>query len=159
MIAGRTSPKNTNDDWARSPSAMFAAGVLGIAPLLTLWMALTRTFQRDQRLTQPMTLGTSDAETDQRFQPAQTRASAIRLIDVNRADLGELDLLPGIGPALGQRIIAYRTAHGPFTTIESLGRVSGIGPRTLEKLRPLVTLGEVVQEPAADVSDGYTTDN
>ena len=159
MSAGRTSPMQATDDWARSPSAMFAAVVLGIASVCTLWMGVSRDLQRDH-----LRLGTtgSDVSPGGTTQPAiagSARASAIRLIDVNRADLGELDLLPGIGPAMGQRIIEYRTVHGPFTTIESLQRVSGIGPRTLEKLRPLVTLGEVVQEPASDVGDGYTTGN
>lgn len=70
------------------------------------------------------------------------KPSAVRLIDMNTAPLSELDLLPGIGPALGQRIIDHRDEHGPFNRIEDITQVSGIGPRTLDKMRTLITLGE-----------------
>lgn len=48
-------------------------------------------------------------------------------ININRATAGELDSLPGIGPVLASRIIDYRKANGPFTTVEDLQKVSGIG--------------------------------
>lgn len=88
--------------------------------------------------------------------PQSTRpVDATKHIDVNTASLAELDLLPGIGPALGRRIIDYRQKHGPFETVEALQRVSGIGPKTLEKIRPLVVVGrrqadEASEEKAAD---------
>jgi competence ComEA-like helix-hairpin-helix protein len=52
-------------------------------------------------------------------------------VDVNRASEEELTRLPGIGPALAARIVAFREAHGPFATLEDLERVSGIGPQTV----------------------------
>jgi len=52
-------------------------------------------------------------------------------IDINRATLDDLITLPGIGPALAQRIIDYRLEHGPFGSVEELERVSGIGPQTV----------------------------
>lgn len=61
-------------------------------------------------------------------------------INVNKATQAELELLPRVGPALAQRIIEYRNTHGPFHHIEDLDKVKGIGPKTLEKLRPLVTI-------------------
>jgi len=61
-------------------------------------------------------------------------------VDINRAGVAELDTLPGIGPNLAGRIVAYRQAHGPFRRIEDLLRVPGIGPNKLEQLRPHVTV-------------------
>ena len=69
--------------------------------------------------------------------PPATTAS---LVNVNTADVAQLETLPGVGPVLAQSIIDHRTEHGPFTTIEGLMDVSGIGPATLEEIRELVTL-------------------
>jgi competence protein ComEA len=57
-------------------------------------------------------------------------------VDVNRADWPELIQLPGIGPTLAQRLIDEREQNGPFRDVEDLGRVSGVGPRTLERIKP-----------------------
>ena len=62
-------------------------------------------------------------------------------IDVNRATAAELRRLPGIGPTLSQRIVETREQQ-PFRSVEELRRVRGIGAKTLEKLRPFVTVGE-----------------
>lgn len=60
-------------------------------------------------------------------------------IDVNRASFSELLTLPGIGPALAERILQYRWVHGPFRSVDDLLNVPGIGPRLLERLRDRVT--------------------
>lgn len=62
------------------------------------------------------------------------------IIDVNTASVERLQDLPGIGPALSGRIDAHR-AQQPFRTVDDLRAVRGIGPKTLEALRPLVTVG------------------
>ncbi|MDX2018238.1 MAG: ComEA family DNA-binding protein [Planctomycetota bacterium] len=62
-------------------------------------------------------------------------------IDLNRATKEQLEMLPGIGPALAQRIIDDRTARGPFRSVDDLDRVSGIGKKTIDKFRAKVTVG------------------
>lgn len=62
-------------------------------------------------------------------------------IDLNRATKEQLETLPGIGPALAQRIIDDRTARGPFRSVDDLDRVSGIGKKTIDKFRAKVTVG------------------
>lgn len=64
-------------------------------------------------------------------------APAARL-DLNTADERALDGLPGIGPVLAARIVQHRREHGPFRDPDELLAVRGIGPRLLERLRPLV---------------------
>jgi competence protein ComEA len=59
-------------------------------------------------------------------------------IDVNKADWPELALLPNIGEQLAKRIVADRTQNGPFRDLADLGRVRGIGPRTLESMQPFL---------------------
>jgi competence protein ComEA len=61
-------------------------------------------------------------------------------VNLNTATAAELERLPGIGTALAARIIADRERNGPYRRIEDLDRVSGIGPATIARLRPLVTV-------------------
>jgi competence protein ComEA len=61
-------------------------------------------------------------------------------VNINTADLEALIALPGIGPALARRIIAYRRQHGPFTSIDQLIDIQGIGPRNIDEFRHLVTV-------------------
>lgn len=62
-------------------------------------------------------------------------------IDLNTADSATLQTLPGVGPVTAESILTWRTEHGRFSTIDELLEVSGIGPRTLDKLRPRVIVG------------------
>ena len=61
-------------------------------------------------------------------------------MNINTASKKELDALPGIGETLAQRIIDYRSANGPFSTVDELTKVKGIGAKTLEKLKPYATV-------------------
>ncbi|WP_246123685.1 ComEA family DNA-binding protein [Cellulomonas terrae] len=74
-------------------------------------------------------------------EPAPAGASAPGgadgLVDLNTADAAALDALPGIGPVLADRIVGHRQ-DGPFTTVDELADVAGIGPTLLERLRDLV---------------------
>ncbi len=61
-------------------------------------------------------------------------------ININTATAQELDLLPDIGPTRANAIIAYRQEYGPFTCVEDLLNVDGIGPKILEKILPYITV-------------------
>jgi competence protein ComEA len=74
-------------------------------------------------------------------QPLEPAAPPLRkLINVNTASQGELELLPGIGPALAKRIIEFRTTRGTFKRVDDLDAVKGIGPKILERIRSQVTV-------------------
>jgi competence protein ComEA len=67
-------------------------------------------------------------------------ASSAAPVDLNTADSTALQALPGIGPVTAEAILTWRDEHTRFSTVEELEEVSGIGPRTLERLRPLVVV-------------------
>ena len=78
--------------------------------------------------------------------PAATSAptsssSAGNKININTATAKELEALPRIGPSIAQRIVDYRTANGPFQTIEDILKVQGIGPATFAQIKDLITVG------------------
>ena len=60
-------------------------------------------------------------------------------VDLNTATVEQLQTLSGIGPVLAQRIIDYRTAHGPFASVDGLQQVGGIGPAKFAELKDHVT--------------------
>ncbi|OAV76494.1 ComEA family DNA-binding protein [Dietzia sp. 111N12-1] len=62
------------------------------------------------------------------------------LVDLNTADAAALESLPGVGPVTASSILAWRAANGSFSSVDQLVEVDGIGPATLARLRPLVTV-------------------
>ena len=72
--------------------------------------------------------------------PAGSAQKGSAPVNINTATAEELQTLPRIGPAMAQRIIAWREAHGGFRSVDELDAVPGIGPSMLENLRPLVTI-------------------
>lgn len=70
--------------------------------------------------------------------PSAPADGAGAVVDLNTATVEQLDTLPGIGPVTASAIVAWRGANGPFSSVEQLGDVDGIGPARLEKLRDRV---------------------
>ncbi len=63
-------------------------------------------------------------------------------ININTSDLTALDKISGVGPAIAQRIIDWRSQNGNFQTIEDIKSVKGIGDATFEKMKDMITVGE-----------------
>jgi competence protein ComEA len=82
----------------------------------------------------PSTGVTADAATDDASGPA--------VININSASAAELDALPGVGPAIAQRIIDYRTERGPFQTVDELANVGGISAAMVDEIRAQITVSE-----------------
>jgi competence protein ComEA len=81
-------------------------------------------------------------------------ASLTYQVDLNHADRAELLQLPGVGESLAARILDYRSKHNGFGQVEDLRKVRGVGPMTMEKLRPCVCvcpMDEIEEEPDAPV--------
>ncbi|MBX3270049.1 MAG: helix-hairpin-helix domain-containing protein [Sandaracinaceae bacterium] len=97
-------------------------------------------------LAQPRPTSSSATDLEKHARPALDTPQRQRVleeepIDVNAASPAELELLPRIGPSLAARIVEARERDGPFESVDDLGRVRGIGPRTVDRLRGLVTAG------------------
>ena len=63
------------------------------------------------------------------------------LVNINNAELAELETLPGIGPATAQKILDYRTVNGPFSDIAAIMEVPGIGQGKFDEIKELITSG------------------
>jgi len=70
--------------------------------------------------------------------PVGTSAPGAK-VSLGIATIEQLDELPGIGPVTAQKIVDWRTSHGPFRSVEDLDDVPGVGPARIEQLRELVT--------------------
>ena len=68
-------------------------------------------------------------------QPASKPAPTAATVDLNTATAAELDALPGIGPALAERVLAHRAQHGRFRSVDELEKVPGIGPSLVARVR------------------------
>ncbi|OBK77277.1 ComEA family DNA-binding protein [Mycobacterium sp. 1274761.0] len=136
---------------ARTADALAAAGgALDGADLIGLNMA-RRVSDGEQIIVgiaaapgEPTTMGSSVAAEPSTSaspgspEPAESSPAAKGSIDLNTATEDQLDALPGVGPVTAAAIIAWRTAHGSFTSVDQLAEVDGIGPARLEKLRAQV---------------------
>ena len=61
-------------------------------------------------------------------------------VDINTADVEQLDELPEVGPSTAESIVEYRQTNGQFSSVDELEEIPGIGPATLEKIAPFATV-------------------
>jgi competence protein ComEA len=135
--SGQQSPERAGFWLRRSDQFVFAVVAIVLLALLVMsWIRLTR-------------WGTVPVEIDR----LKERQFDYRL-DINSATWVEWTQLDGIGDSLARRIVADRESNGPFSSIDELRRVKGIGPKTLEKIRPWLTMGpENSNKNSPDSSD------
>lgn len=79
-------------------------------------------------------------------QQAAKPGSPLFELDINTATAGQLQALPDVGPRIAERIVMEREANGFFRSVDELQRVHGMGPKTLDKLRPMLTVGGPMSE-------------
>lgn len=97
-------------------------------------------------LAQPLTDGTKVDVPLRGQQPSVpvpagvTPSPTLAMVNINAADQAALESLPGVGPVTAAAILEYRSRVGSFSSIDELLEVSGIGPATLEEMRPYVTI-------------------
>lgn len=100
----------------------------------------SETSSKQGRVSAPPESSTNAPEVKLPSPPAKSIAAKPSLINLNSATKTELEALPGIGPTKAQAILDYRTSNGPFIRVDDLIKVKGIGPKTLEKIKPQLTL-------------------
>ena len=83
---------------------------------------------------------------------AETSRFPVKQVALNEASLEELRQVPGIGPVLAERIVAYREEHGQFAALADLQAVRGIGPQSLARLAEYLTVPGASPEPAPAAS-------
>lgn len=114
--------------------------VLGAFLIFTLGFFLGRRLARPAvtiRVSESTEPAAAEPEENTRFFLTESSEK----VDINTADQAALEELPGIGPVLAQRIIAYREEHGPFNSLSELTKVEGIGEKTLENLSQYIKVG------------------
>ncbi|MFH1379766.1 MAG: ComEA family DNA-binding protein [bacterium] len=72
--------------------------------------------------------------------PPDIPAPITPLIDINTATAQEFTSLPGIGPVIAERIIAYRIKHGAFTQLHDINKIKGIGSKKFDRFKPYICI-------------------
>jgi len=130
--------------WGREMRAglIFVTAALLLGSGFRTWR---RTHQeRFQSIVEALERSEQEAPVPAESDSAATATPAPARIDPNRADSASLTRLPGIGPALAARIVAERERNGRFDSPEALRRVRGIGPKTLERIRPFLEVAPIL---------------
>lgn len=121
---------------ARVSEALDLAGLLESAD--TSGLPLARVLQDEQSLTVPEQTASSPTASPEHSRTSQDNPS--ELINLNQATETELQELPGIGPAIAERVRAHRDLEGPFQSLDELSDVSGISDRMVDELRDHLTV-------------------
>lgn len=108
--------------------------IISLAASLSLAVCVCGCSKRSRNLSLPATQQTNDLQ-----RPALTQSTPQR-INLNTASAQELETLPGIGPALAERIIEHRNKYGPFRKPEHLIIMRGISDKRFQNLRDLITV-------------------
>ncbi len=129
--------------------------VLGFLSVLLAAGAILTLYKKNSRPVSPALLLSVTEVSPGRFakSPPKNQSPAFSPVDLNRAGADELERLPGLGPALAERILEYREKNGNFKTIQELLRVPGIGPKKLVQVQ-----SKVYVPPGASLSGGVAQD-
>lgn len=133
------------------------------APVLTAWPTsaqLAAAFLLGVVTTLLAVYAYSSSRTSTRPSDLQRGSENAYRVDLNHAERAELMQLPGVGDALADRVLEHRRQHGPFRNVDDLRTVSGMGPATLERLRPHIQVTaddpEAEEMPAPNLSPSPT---
>lgn len=120
----------------RMAGAAMLIGALGAAAVFSWW-----SWRGEPGNSFPAGADSSGPDAAAAVDRGPPAAAIVSLFDpltfLSRAPAESLDLLPGVGPVLATRLVAARTAHGPFRSWEDVDRVRGIGPKTIARLQAL----------------------
>lgn len=116
----QTTSRRADRDWTAGPAKWAAIIVLGGFAIGGMLWSISTWPDRRRAAESP---------------PADLR------IDINADGVTRLQLVPGLGPALAEAIVEDRESRGPFSSIDELDRVPGIGARTIEAIRPYIRAG------------------
>ena len=99
------------------------------------WINLAATISDGQQITVPIQ---TDSDEHASLPNPENNTFDKNPLNINTATAPELEMLPGIGPSLAQKIVEYREKNGPFHKPEDITRVSGIGPAKFEQIQELI---------------------
>ena len=127
--------------WTQGPARWVAAVTLGAASIAGLaWSMTSRRPVEPAPVVEPVGRAIESRGQATRSPVHLPERKIGTLIDLNTASAAALEMLPGIGPTLAQRIVEDRERGGAFASVDDLQRVRGIGPRTVEKIAPMATV-------------------
>ena len=125
---------------AGGPTEDAAIESLNQAILLTDQMQIHMPTRDDVLSTPPPISNAPSSPSDESTESQTTQTSSNEQININTATAAALESLPGIGPAIAQTIIDHRNTNGPFTSIEEIKNVKGIGDKFFEKIQDKITV-------------------